>query len=54
MCEWNRQENKLLGQSMSEPCSLENLGIKCRPETVEACKAAEAVLKEMFEERKVR
>lgn len=45
MCKYNREENKLLQLPLNEPCSLENLGIKCSPATQEACKIAEEALK---------
>ena len=44
MCQYNKEENKLLGLPEDEPCSLEKLGIECRPITVEACRRAEICL----------
>ena len=44
MCEYNKEENKLLGLPADERCSLEKLGIQCRPETIEVCRRAEICL----------
>ena len=41
ICKLNTQENRLLCLPYNEVCSIEQLGIKCKPETREACKRAE-------------
>jgi len=48
MCEFNKEENKLLGFDENEECSLEDKGIKCRYETMCSCYKAENALSEPF------
>ena len=44
MCEWNKQENRILGLPLDEKCSFELLGIQCKPTTIKACQRAEICL----------